>query len=108
MPQEAAGSRQAARSGPDAAARPDVQTESHAVGNALAAASITIGIAALVLGWIPATHLPGAIAAVIGLPLALYSQMISGTINQRWLNIIGMIAAFLGGAFALSHGGFSV
>ncbi|OLT25481.1 hypothetical protein BJF79_44215 [Actinomadura sp. CNU-125] len=102
MPQEAAGSRQGV------AARPDVQTESHAVGNGLAAASITIGIAALILGWVPSTHLAGAIAAVIGLPLALYSQMVSGTINQRWLNVIGMVAAFLGGAFALSHGGFSV
>ena len=102
MPQEAAGNRQ------DVAARPDEQAESHALGNGLAAGSITIGIAALILGWIPATHLPGAIAAVIGLPLALYSQMMSGTINQRWLNVIGMICAFLGGAFALSHGGFSV
>lgn len=102
MPQEAAGSRQGV------AARPDAQTESHAAGNALAAASITIGIAALILGWIPSTHFPGAVAAVIGLPLALYSQMISGTINQRWLNVIGMVAAFLGGAFALSHGGFTI
>lgn len=82
--------------------------ERHPVEDALAVSAITIGAAALVLGAIPTTHFFGAVAAVIGLPLALYSQMVSATTNERWLNVIAMVASFIGGAFALRHGGFSL
>ncbi|WP_067450637.1 hypothetical protein [Actinomadura macra] len=99
MRQEAAGGEQAAVG---------VDTERHPLENGLAVAAITIGVAALILGSIPATHFFGAVAAVIGLPLALYSQLISATTNERWLNVVGMVAAFIGGAFALSHGGFTI
>ncbi|MFI0369478.1 hypothetical protein ACH35V_16490 [Actinomadura sp. 1N219] len=99
MPQEAAGAKRQT-----AGAR----TEPHRFQDVLAVAAVTIGLAALVLGWIPATHFPGAVAGVIGLPLALYSQMISATTNERWLNVIGMVASFMGTAFALSNGGFSI
>lgn len=101
MPQEAAGTRRQAIG-------LDGEPERHRLQDALAVASITIGIAALVLGWIPATHFPGAVAGLIGLPLALYSQMISETTNERWLNVIGMVASFLGVGFALNNGGFSI
>ncbi|TDB93865.1 hypothetical protein [Actinomadura sp. 7K534] len=101
MPEQAAGtSRQAI----DREGRP----EPHRLQDWLAVASITIGIGALIMGWVEATHLPGAIAGLIGLPLALYSQMISATTNERWLNIIGMVASFLGLSFALNNGGFSL
>ncbi|MBT2206972.1 hypothetical protein [Actinomadura sp. NEAU-AAG7] len=99
MSQEAAGREQAAV---------DLDADRHPLENALAVAAITIGVAALILGSIPATHFFGALAAVIGLPLALYSQLISATTNERWLNVIGMVTAFVGGGFALSHGGFTV
>ncbi|MFB4304955.1 hypothetical protein [Actinomadura sp. GTD37] len=101
MPQEATGAQQAS-------VRTEAQSESHRLQDVLAVASVTIGIAALVLGWIPATHFPGALLGVIGLPVALYSQMISATTNERWLNVIGMVASFIGTGFALSHGGFSI
>lgn len=101
MPQETAGTR---RQAVDRESRP----EAHRLQDVLAVASVTIGIAALIMGWIPATHFPGAVAGVIGLPLALYSQMISATTNERWLNVIGMVTSFLGVGFALSNGGFSL
>ncbi|XRQ07274.1 hypothetical protein ACN3XK_63965 [Actinomadura welshii] len=101
MPQEAAGT---TRQAVDREGRP----ESHRLQDWLAVASITIGVAALIMGWIPATHLPGAVAGLIGLPLALYSQMISATTNERWLNVIGMVSSFLGISFALNNGGFSL
>ena len=113
MPQEAAGTGPQA-AGPDrqpaGAERQAVGTEvePHRFQDVLAVAAVTIGVAALIMGWIPATHFPGAIAGVIGLPLALYSQLISATVNERWLNVIGMVTSFLGVAFALSHGGFSL
>ncbi|TDD91698.1 hypothetical protein [Actinomadura rubrisoli] len=100
MPQEVAG-------GKERAVGVDAQAERHPLESALSVAAITIGIAALILGSVPATHFFGAVAAVIGLPLALYSQLISATTNERWLNVIGMITAFIGGAFALRHGGFT-
>ncbi|WP_207936145.1 hypothetical protein [Actinomadura sp. KC216] len=106
MPQEAAGAKRQASGTQAPAAR--TETESHRLQDVLAVAAVTIGLAALVLGWIPATHFPGAVAGVIGLPLALYSQMISATTNERWLNVIGMVASFMGAAFALSNGGFSL
>ncbi|WP_067628210.1 hypothetical protein [Actinomadura latina] len=102
MPQEATGAKQSP------ARTEAVPHESHRVQDVMAVAAVTIGIAALILGWIPATHFPGALLGAIGLPVALYSQMISATTNERWLNVIGMIAAFIGGGFALSNGGFSI
>ncbi|MFD0683978.1 hypothetical protein [Actinomadura fibrosa] len=91
-----------------AAVGADAQAEHHRLEGALSVAAVTIGIVALVLGSIPVTHFFGAIAAVIGLPTALYSQLISATTNQRWLNVIGMVTAFVGGGFALRHGGFTI
>jgi hypothetical protein len=61
-----------------------------------------------VLGNIPSAHFFGALAGVIGLPVALYSQLVSATTGERWLNVIGMVGSFVGAAFALSHGGFSI
>ncbi|WP_203597145.1 hypothetical protein [Actinomadura bangladeshensis] len=104
MPQQATGARRA----PARTERTEAAQESHRLQDVLAVAAITIGIAALILGWIPATHFPGAVLGVIGLPLALYSQMISATTNERWLNVIGMVASFVGAGFALSNGGFSI
>lgn len=82
--------------------------EPHRLQGWLAVASVTIGVLALILGWIEETHFPGAVAGLIGLPLALYSQMISATTNERWLNVIGMVTSFLGISFALNNGGFSL
>lgn len=101
MPQEATGA-------PKSAARAQAESEPHRMQDVLAVAAVTVGLAALILGWIPDTHFFGALLAAIGLPLALYSQMVSATTNERWLNVIGMIAAFVGGGFALSNGGFTI
>jgi hypothetical protein len=101
MPQEATGKK-----------RPTITLntdgERHPLENSLAVAAITIGLSALVLGFIPATHFFGAVAGVLGLPLALYSQLISATTGERWLNVVGMVASFVGAAFALRHGGFAI
>ncbi|QKW40042.1 hypothetical protein HUT06_43420 [Actinomadura sp. NAK00032] len=101
MPQEATDARRTP-------ARAETRQEPRRLQGVLAVAAITIGVAALFLGWFPETHFPGAVLGVIGLPLALYSQMISATTNERWLNVIGMITAFIGTGFALSNGGFSI
>ena len=101
MPQEVAGKRRSAIT-------LNTDGERHPMENSLAVAAICIGLAALVLGFIPATHFFGAVAGVIGLPLALYSQMVSATTGERWLNVVGMVCSFVGAGFAISHGGFTL
>ncbi|MEU5880961.1 hypothetical protein [Spirillospora sp. NPDC047279] len=100
MPPEAAGQKRSAIS-------LNTDGERHPLENSLAVSAIVIGLAALVLGFIPATHFFGMLAGVIGLPLALYSQLVSVTTGERWLNVVGMVASFVGAAFALKHGGFN-
>lgn len=80
----------------------------HPLQNALALSAVTVGLIALILGFVPSMHFVAAVAGAIGLPLALYSQLISATTAERWLNVVGMVSAFLGLAFALSHGGFAL
>jgi hypothetical protein len=36
----------------------------------------------------------------------LYSQLVSATTGERWVNVIGIGLAFLGVGLGLSHGGF--
>jgi hypothetical protein len=80
--------------------------ERHPRENSLAVAALAFGITAVVLGFIVSTHMPAAIIGVIGLPLSLYSQMVSATTGERWLNVVGMIGSAVGVAMALAHGGF--
>ncbi|WP_051467298.1 hypothetical protein [Actinomadura oligospora] len=82
--------------------------ERHGFQDGLAGGAFVVGLIALILGWIPATHFFGALAGVIGFPLALYSQMTSKTTGERWLNVIGLVASFVGFGFALRHGGFGI
>jgi hypothetical protein len=81
--------------------------ERHPRENALAVLSFVLGMVAFVLGLIVALHLPAAIIGLIGFPVSLYSQMVSATTGERWLNVIGMIGSFVGLGMALAHGGFS-
>ncbi|POM26330.1 hypothetical protein BTM25_07270 [Actinomadura rubteroloni] len=76
--------------------------------NMVAAVAFVLGVVALFLGFISATHVAGLVLGIIGLPVALYSQMMSVTTGQRWLNVVGMVGSFVGAGFALRHGGFTM
>jgi hypothetical protein len=80
--------------------------ERHPKENSLAVASCVMGVVAFALGLVVAAHLPAAVIGIAGFPIALYSQMISATTGQRWLNVIGMIGSFVGLGLAIAHGGF--
>jgi hypothetical protein len=80
--------------------------ERHPKENSLAVISFLLGVAAFGLGLVVAAHLPASIIGIIGFPIALYSQMVSATTGQRWLNVIGMIGSFIGLALAIANGGF--
>ncbi|MCW2890305.1 MAG: hypothetical protein QOE54_1137 [Streptosporangiaceae bacterium] len=81
--------------------------ERHPRENSLAVAAVIFGIAAFVLGFIVDAHMLAAIIGVLGFPLGLYSQMVSATTGERWLNVVGMIGSAVGLALALAHGGFT-
>jgi hypothetical protein len=96
---------------PQVAGRPRIALlntdgERHPKENALAVIAFVLGVAAFGVGFVVAAHLPAALLGIVGFPVALYSQMVSATTGQRWLNIIGMIGAFVGLGLAISHGGF--
>jgi uncharacterized membrane protein YkgB len=96
---------------PQVARRPRVTLlnndgERHPKENSLAVVSFALGIVAFALGLVVAAHLPAAVIGVVGFPVALYSQMVSATTGERWLNVIGMIGSFVGLALAIAHGGF--
>jgi hypothetical protein len=96
---------------PQVARRPRVMLlnndgERHPMENSLAVISFVLGVAAFALGLLVAAHLPASIIGVVGFPIALFSQMVSATTGQRWLNVIGMIGSFIGLALAIAHGGF--
>ncbi|MCW2914115.1 MAG: hypothetical protein JWN52_2183 [Actinomycetia bacterium] len=81
--------------------------ERHPRENSLAVTAMAFGLTALVLGFIVVTHMPAAIIGIVGLPLSLYSQMVSATTGERWLNVVGMVGSAVGVALALAHGGFT-
>jgi hypothetical protein len=96
---------------PQVARRPHITLlnndgERHPKENSLAVVSFVLGVVAFGLGLVVAAHLPASIIGIVGFPIALYSQMVSATTGQRWLNVIGMIGSFIGFALAIAHGGF--
>jgi hypothetical protein len=81
--------------------------ERHPRENVFAVISFALGVTTFVLGFIVDAHLPAAIIGIFSFPISLYSQMVSATTGERWLNVVGMIGSFVGLAMALAHGGFS-
>jgi hypothetical protein len=79
----------------------------HPLQNSLAVTTIMLGMITLVLGLIVRAHIFGSILGLINFPLALYSQMTSATIGERWLNVVGLVATAVGFALSLAHGGFT-
>jgi hypothetical protein len=88
----------------------------HPLVNGLAFFTLIVGLASFVLGLV-IRNVPGAsglgwavAAAATGLSsllVGLYAQMISATREQRVVIVGGIIAAFVGLALGLAHGGFS-
>jgi hypothetical protein len=77
----------------------------HPMANSLALLAACFGIIAAVCAWYPSTHLLGSWAGVAGLGTGLWSQMISATTAERFINVSAMILSGLGLLFGLAHGG---
>ncbi|GIH93139.1 hypothetical protein ACFFMN_38620 [Planobispora siamensis] len=80
--------------------------ERHTVQNILSVATLGLGLVAFVAGLSPAAHVIASWAGAIGFFGGLYSQYISATTPERSLNVVGIVASFVGAAFGVYHGGF--
>jgi hypothetical protein len=80
---------------------------SHPVVNGLTLFSFVIGVVAFALGLIVATHFAATAAGIAGFGVGLAVQLNSATREQRILIVTGIIAAFVGMALGIGHGGFS-
>jgi hypothetical protein len=93
----------AATTGPeltDSATRRSTMVE-----NGLVAFTIVTGLLAFATGWVVALHSIATILAVAGMVIGLYAQLVSSNRDQRIIIVTGLVAAFVGGALAIAHGG---
>ena len=78
----------------------------HPVENALTAFTFIGGIVAFAAGLIVAQHALAMILGAAAFVVGLYAQLISATREQRVLLMAGVVAAFIGMALGVAHGGF--
>lgn len=88
----------------------------HPLENLLAGVTFVLGVVAFLLGLSTGLHAIGLVGAdlhvpasgvgVVGTVVGLYAQLVSATTPERWLIVIGIGGAFVGGALGLAHGGF--
>jgi hypothetical protein len=79
--------------------------ESHPLENTGAVVAAVLGLVAAICAFFPSMHLLGSWAGLVGLGTGFWSQMISATTAERWLNICGVVLSGIGLLFGLAHGG---
>lgn len=80
--------------------------ERHPVLNIMAVFSLVGGIAAFACGLIVNAHTVGTILGILAFAVGLLTQLNSATREQRVITVAGIIAAFVGLALSIAHGGF--
>ncbi|MEV0400656.1 hypothetical protein [Actinoallomurus sp. NPDC050550] len=93
---------------PAAIPRRNLPRQEHPLENSLAITTLVAGFVAFVLGAVDDTHFIAVCVGIVAFFFGLYSQMVSATTAERWLNVLGIGMAFLGVGLGLSHGGFTV
>ncbi|MGJ6967011.1 hypothetical protein ACSDR0_34355 [Streptosporangium sp. G11] len=78
----------------------------HPLENVLSVCTILCGLIAFVAGLVPSAHPVASWLGVLGFCGGLYSQYVSATTPERALNIVGIVASFVGVAFGIRNGGF--
>ncbi|GAA3145250.1 hypothetical protein GCM10010486_08770 [Nonomuraea roseoviolacea subsp. carminata] len=80
--------------------------QAHPVENILAIVTVVCGLTAFVAAFVPGGHVVASWAGTLGFGTGLYSQYVSATTPQRALNIVGIVASFVGVALGIARGGF--
>ncbi|MEU6737657.1 hypothetical protein [Streptosporangium sandarakinum] len=78
----------------------------HPLENILSVVTLIFGLVAFACGFNPGAHAFAAWLGVLGFVGGFYSQYVSATTAERSLNIVGIVASFVGLAFGIYHGGF--
>jgi hypothetical protein len=76
--------------------------------NSLALITLIGGLLAFVCGIVHAGHFVAVCVGIATVLFGLYSQLVSATTRERWVNVIGIGLAFVGVGLGLSHGGFTI
>lgn len=77
----------------------------HPKENALAFATLGLGILSLVAATNADWHVPGAWMGLVGAVVGGVDQFISATRGERWIIVSGLVASGLGFALNLANGG---
>lgn len=88
--------------------RGHVPRRAHPLEDSLALATFAGGLVTFVLATIQPAHFVASVVGVVSFLLGLYSQLVSATTTERWINVIGIGLAFVGLGMGLAQGGFSV
>jgi hypothetical protein len=76
--------------------------------DSLAVITLVGGLIAFIAGAVHVGHFVAVCVGVVTVVFGLYSQLVSATTQERWVNVIGIGLAFLGLGLGLSHGGFTL
>lgn len=87
--------------------RGHVPRPAHPLEDSLALATFAGGLITFVLGMIHPAHFAASVIGVVSFLLGLYSQLVSATTGERWVNVIGIGLAFVGLGMGFVQGGFS-
>jgi hypothetical protein len=78
----------------------------HPILNAMTLFTLVAGIAAFACGLIVRAHVPATILGIVAFGVGLLTQLNSATREERVFVMAGVIAAFVGMAMGIAHGGF--
>jgi hypothetical protein len=84
----------------------------HTVENTLALTALALGLVGFVAGVltnsgaVPLAHVVASWAGAAGFGTGLFSQYVSATTPERCVNIVAIVASFLGAALGIANGGF--
>ena len=80
----------------------------HPLENGLAVFTLIAGIVSFATCWVVSLHFIATVTGIAALLVGLYAQMISATRAERMVIVTGLIAAFVGAALGIAHGGFGI
>jgi hypothetical protein len=78
----------------------------HPLENSLTFFTLAAGLVAFATGFVVSLHVIASATGIASMLIGLYAQLISATRPERMVIVTGLVAAFVGGALGLAHGGF--
>jgi hypothetical protein len=78
----------------------------HPTENLMAVGTLVCGLIAFGSAFFPGAHMVSSWIGALGFGGGLYSQYVSATTPERSLNIVGIVASFVGAMLGIAHGGF--